>query len=104
MALNASVDTCFRVTQDTNARINVALEGDTNAGRNYVGLQLDGVGDEGGFERLYSTPSRFGPGELSGTDSREITLREGFTYELSGESRGSTLYSAPTMGRPRPPA
>ncbi|GAC12820.1 hypothetical protein [Aliiglaciecola lipolytica] len=103
VALDASVDTAFRVTEATKARVNVALSGNTNAGRNFVGFQIDGFGDNGEFERLYFTPSRFGLGEVSGTDSLEINLKQGFTYQLSGESNGNTLYSAPHDG-PAPPS
>ncbi|MFA3791294.1 PEP-CTERM sorting domain-containing protein [Aliiglaciecola sp. SL4] len=102
VALNASVYNQFSVTEATKARINVAISGNTFAGRNYVGLQIDGYGDNGEFVRLYSTPSRFGSTEITGTDSFEITLQEGFTYELTGESRGSTLYSAPHGGQAPP--
>lgn len=103
VALDAAVDTSFRVTEDTKARINVALQGDTVAGRNFVGMQLDGFGDDGAFERLYYVPSRFGLSEVSASESLEVNLKNGFTYQLSGESNGSTLYSAKHNG-PAPPS
>ena len=103
VSMDATVDTFFRVNQDTLARINVALDGNTFAGRNFVGLQLDGRGDAGEFQRLYYAPSRFGLAEVSATDSLEVTLQQGFTYQLTGNSNGSTLYSAAHDG-PAPPS
>lgn len=102
VSMDASVDTFFRVSDDTKARINVTLDGNTNSGRNFVGIQLDGRGDGGQFERLYYAPSRFGLAEVSGNDSLEITLRQGFTYQLSGEANASTLYSAQHLGAAPP--
>ncbi len=103
VALNARVDSTFFVTEDTKARVNVALQGNTFAGRDFVGIQIDGNGENGEFERLYYAPSRFGlAAGVSGTDSLEVTLKQGFEYKLSGESRGSTLYSAPHDGQAPP--
>ncbi|WP_339725594.1 hypothetical protein [uncultured Paraglaciecola sp.] len=99
----SEVNTTFHVTEDTKARVNVALQGNTFAGRNFVGLQIDGDGENGEFERLYYAPSRFGLADgVSGTDSLEVTLKQGFTYQLAGQSMATTLFSSPHDGQAPP--